>query len=167
VVRVRLPSCTTTSMTLTLRSFNSPASTLIEKYNLLADFGYCATPPYAHGEAEYTYSGGTIAYTGEYNTYILHFSVVQSDLTAPHAVQADDMHIDGVTDDHSVILVPGPQRTCSSNNRNSYTAAAVIYDGAQNDPNPSLLSNVTFFDDYVDGSGAFLSGTTMPKVERP
>jgi hypothetical protein len=133
----------------------TPASTLIEKYNLFTDFGSCASPPCAHGEAEYTYSGGTIAYTGEYNTYILYFTVVPSSLTAPHAVQADDMQIDGVTDDHNVILVPGPQRTCSANNPNSYTAAGVIYDGAQNDPNPSSLSNVTFFDNYVDGSGAF------------
>jgi hypothetical protein len=132
----------------------SPASTFIEKYNLFANFGSCATPPCSHGEAEYTFSGGTIAYTGEYNTYILFFTVVPNDLTAPHAVQADDMQIDGVTDDHNVILVPGPQLTCSDNNANGYTAAGVIYDGAQNDPNPSSLSNVTFFDDYVDGSGA-------------
>jgi hypothetical protein len=132
----------------------SPASTFIEKYNLFADFGSCATPPCSHGEAEYTYSGGTIAYTGEYNTYILHFAVVPNDLTAPHAVEADDTEINGVTDDHNVILVPGPQLTCSDNNANGYTAAGVIYDGAQNDPNPSSLSNVTFFDDYVDGSGA-------------
>jgi hypothetical protein len=132
----------------------SPASTFIEKCNLFADFGSRSTGC-AHGEAEYTYSGGTIAYTGEYNTYLLHFSVVPSDLTAPHAVQADDMQIDGVTDDHNVILVPGPQTTCSANNAKSYRAAAVIFDGAQNDPNPSSLSNVTFFEDYVDGSGTY------------
>jgi hypothetical protein len=137
----------------------TPATAFIEKYNLFSDFGNCATPPCAHGEAEYSYGGygsaPTIAYTGEFNTYILHFSTGRHDLTAPHAVQADAMAINGVTDDHNVVLVPGPQLTCSSNNQGSYQSAAAIYDGAQNDPNQASLSNITFSFDYIDASGSY------------
>jgi hypothetical protein len=133
----------------------SPSSPFVEKYNLFADFGYCDTPPCSHGEAEYSYSGGTISYTGEFNTYILHFTTGPGDLTAPHAVQADNMHINGTADDHNVVLVPGPQSTCSSSNRTAYRAAAAVFDGAQNDPGASSLSNITFQYDYIDNSGTY------------
>jgi hypothetical protein len=132
----------------------TPPLAFIEKYNLFADYGYCS-PGCAHGEAEYTYGGGTVAYTGEYNTYVVHFSVVPADLTAAHAVQADNMQINGTTDDHNVVLVPGPLQTCHRENQIAYRAAADYFDGSQNDPASSSLSNITFFDNYLDNSGTY------------
>lgn len=150
----------------------TPSLAFIEKYNLFADYGYCSGGC-SHGEAEYTYGGDTIAYTAEYNTYIIHFSVVPSDLTAAHAVQADNMQIDGTTDDHNVVLVPGPQQTCYQNNQIGYRAAADYFDGSQNDPKPSSLSKLTFFNNYLDNSGTYFpwyhatkDGSTMSSVTR-
>jgi hypothetical protein len=148
----------------------NPSLAFIEKYNLFADYGYCSGGC-SHGEAEYTYGGGTVAYTGEYNTYILHFSVVPTDLTAAHAVQADNMQIKGTTDDHNVVLIPGPEKTCYQDNQKAYRAAADYFDGSQNDPNSSSLSNVTFFDNYLDNSAAYFpwyhatkNGSTITNV---
>jgi len=138
-------------------SGTTPSSPLLERYNLFADFASCGgTCP--HGEAEYTYSGsaGTVSFTGQFNTYILHmYAGGSTNLTAPHAVQADNMTINGVLDDHNVILAQGPQGTCSQNNPIAYVASAAIYDGAQNDPSAALLTNGTFTYNYIDNSGTY------------
>jgi hypothetical protein len=139
-------------------SGGTPANQLIERFNLFSDFGNCATPPCDHGEAEYMFSGATLAFTGQFNTYILHFTTGFTDLTAPHAVQADNMAINGTTDDHNVVLMPGPQLTCGSNS-NNYQATRAIYDGAQNDPSAASISNITFSQNYVDAAGGFFVWT--------
>jgi hypothetical protein len=133
---------------------STPSAAFTESYNLFADFGSCATPPCSHGEAEYTYGGApaSLSFTGQFNTYLLHFHPGVSDLTAPHAVQADDVNIDGTTDDHNVVFAPGPQGTCNAHNATGYTAAAAIYDGQQEG---GALSNLAFTDNYIDGSGTY------------
>lgn len=142
-----------------------------EKYNLFADFGYCSTPPCSHGEAEYSYSGwpNGIKVVYSYNTYIVHFtSSGNNNLTAPHAVQADDLAITGTNDDHNVVLAPGIYGTCSPSNPTNYTAAAAVYDGQQADPN-GTIANVAFSQDYIDNGGTFFpwyhsGGTGMTYV---
>jgi hypothetical protein len=133
---------------------SSPAGSLTEKYNLFADFGSCATPPCSHGEAEYTYGGAPegLSLTSKFNTYILHFHTGSSDLTAPQAVQADDVDLTGSTDDHNVVFAPGPQLTCNMYNQTSYAAAAAVFDGQQEQ---GALSNVSFEFNYLDGSGVY------------
>jgi hypothetical protein len=134
-------------------SGSTPAAPFAEKYNLFEDYGSCATPPCAHGEAEYTYGGpGTIAFTSEFNTYLEHFHTGSADLTSLQAVQADDVDIDGSTDDHNVILAPGPQATCNMYNANAYVAAADVFDGQQEG---GTLSNVSFAYNYLDNSGTY------------
>jgi hypothetical protein len=141
-------------------SGTTPSSPMVERYNLFADFGSCGSNgmgPCDHGEAEYTYSGspGTVSFTGQFNTYILHMYFGTPNLTAPHAVEADNMTIDGVLDDHNVILAQGPQATCYNYNQTAYVAAAAIFDGAQNDPNAALLVHGTFTYNYIDNSGTY------------
>jgi hypothetical protein len=136
-------------------SGSTPAAPFTERYNLFADFGSCSasgSSACAHGEAEYTYGGGTVKFTGQFNTYISHFHDGSGDLTALQAVQADDVQIDGVTDDHNVVIAPGPQATCNANNQTGYVAAAAIYDGQQEG---GSLSNVTFASNYIDDSGTY------------
>ncbi len=137
-----------------------PSSSFMERYNLFANFGSCGTNgkgPCQHGEAEYTYSinPGTLSFTSQFNTYILPSYVGTPDPTAPQAVQADNMTLDGVLDDHNAILAQGPQNTCSYNNQIAYVAAAAVFDGAQNDPNAALLTNATFAYNYIDNSGTY------------
>jgi hypothetical protein len=128
-------------------------SPFTEKYNLFADFGSCNTPPCAHGEAEYTYGGGEVLSTSfSFNTYLSHFHDGSDDLTALQAVQADDLFINGTTDDHNVLLAPGPQDTCNMYNQTAYLASATIYDGQQEDGG---LSNVAFDFNYIDNSGTY------------
>lgn len=124
-----------------------------EEYNLFADFGYCSASNCSHGEAEYTYSGAPngLKVQFSYNTYHVTFADNVADLTAPHAIQADDVNITGTSEDHNVVLAPGPGGTCSSSN-NSYTAAGAIYNG---DQEGGTLSGTTFSNDYVDNSGTF------------
>jgi hypothetical protein len=135
-------------------SGTSPAGQFTEKYNLFLDYGSCATPPCAHGEAEYTYGavGTTLSVTSEFNTYLVRFHTGAADLTALQAVQADAVNIDGTTDDHNVIFAPGPQETCNANNATAYTAAAAVYDGQQEG---GQLTNVAFAFNYIDNSGTF------------
>jgi hypothetical protein len=136
-------------------SGTTPSSPMVERYNLFADFGSCGGTC-AHGEAEFTYSGspGTVSFKGQFNTYILPMYTGTMNLTAPHAVEADNMTIDGVLDDHNVILAQGPQATCA-NNPTYYVAAAAVYDGAQNNPNTALLANGSFTYNYIDASGTY------------
>jgi hypothetical protein len=152
-------------------SGTTPSSPMVERYNLFADFGSCGDSC-AHGEAEFTYSGspGTVSFTGQFNTYILPMYTGTMNLTAPHAVLAENMTIDGVLDDHNVILAQGPQGTCA-NNPTYYVAAAAIYDGAQNNPNTALLANGSFTYNYIDASGTYfpwyhaaLKGATIRNV---
>ena len=135
-------------------SGSSSASPFTEKYNLFSDFGSCNSPPCSHGEAEYTYYGApdALTMTIQFNTYILHFHTNGGDLTAPQAVQADDVDITGITDDHNVIFAPGPQRTCSRSNQTAYLAAALVFDGQQEG---GALSNVSFKYNYLDNSGTY------------
>jgi hypothetical protein len=130
----------------------TPSLSFTEKYNLFADFGSCTTPSCAHGEADYTYGGGALSVTAEFNTFILHFHAGPSDLTAAHAIQADSLHIDGIADDHNVVFAQGPQNTCAQNNRKAYVAAAAYFDGMQAG---GVLSNISFTDNYIDNSGAY------------
>ena len=134
----------------------NPASTLTEKYNLFADFGSCSAGSggCAHGEAEYTYGGAPngLSLVFQFNTYILHFHTGVSDLTSPQAVQADDIDITQVSDDHNVVFAPGPQKTCNKDNANAYTAAAAIFDGQQEG---GALSNGSFTFNYIDNSGTY------------
>jgi hypothetical protein len=133
-------------------SGDTPSAPFTEQFNLFADFGSCKTPPCAHGEAEYTYGGGAISFTGQFNTYVQHFHTGSADLTALHAVEADDVDIDGLTDDHNVILAPGPQETCNEYNQTGYVAAATVYDGQQEG---GELTHVSFAFNYLDNSGTF------------
>ena len=133
-------------------SGSTPSAPFTERYNLYADFGSCSVPACAHGEAEYMYGGGSLTYTGQFNTYLSHFHAASGDLTALQAVQADNVQIDGVTDDHNVVLAPGPQATCNAYNHTAYAAAAAIYDGQQQG---GALSNVAFSTNYLDGSGTY------------
>jgi hypothetical protein len=133
-------------------SGTSSSEPFTEKYNLYLDFGSCSSPPCSHGEAEYTYSGGTLSMTSEFNTYLLHFHSKSGDLTSAQAVQADDVDIDGTSDDHNVILAPGPQSTCNHDNAIAYTAAATVFDGQQEGGN---LTNMTFEYNYIDNSGTY------------
>lgn len=124
-----------------------------EKYNDFANFGYCSTPPCSHGEAEYTFAGNSLKVDFDFNTYHVAFtSSGNNDLTAPHAIQADDVNITGTTDAHNVVLAPGPQGTCNGGNANAYTASGVIYNG---DQEGGTLSGTTFSLDYVDNSATF------------
>ena len=135
-------------------SGSTPSAAFVERFNLYADFGSCATPPCAHGEAEYTYGGApaSLSYTGQFNTYILHFHTGAADLTSAQAVQADDVDINGTTDDHNVIFVPGPQGTCNEYNGQAYTAAAAVFDGQQEG---GSLTNMSFAYNYIDNSGTY------------
>jgi len=141
-------------------SGTTPASTMVEKYNLFSNFGSCGDSC-AHGEAEYMYSGtGTINYTGQFNTYVLPFyNSGSSNLTAPHSVEANSTDINGTTDDHNVVLAQGPQSTCATSTHNSdyYVAAAVIYDGAQSTSGPGTMENVNFGYNYTDASGVWFT----------
>jgi hypothetical protein len=132
----------------------TPSAPFTEKYNLFADYGSCDSPPCSHGEAEYSYGGlpAGISYTGQFNTYISHFHVGSGDLTALQAVQADTLNIDGTTDDHNVILAPGPQATCNEYNARGYTAAAAVFDGQQGG---GALTNMSFSFNYIDNSGTY------------
>jgi len=135
-------------------SGSNPAGSLTEKYNLFADFGSCKTPPCAHGESEYTYGGAPngLSLTLRFNTYILHFHTGVSDLTSAQAVQADDVDITGTSDDHNVIFLPGPQKTCNAQNGTAYTASAAVFDGQQEG---GSLTNMSFDSNYLDNSGAY------------
>jgi hypothetical protein len=132
-------------------SGSSPSVALIEKYNLFADFGSCNGC--SHGEAEYTYSGNTASVSIEFNTYIIHFyDTGNADLTSLQAVAADTMTINGTTDDHNVLFLPGPQTTCSQSNSNAYTASRDVFDLQGS---PGTLENVAFSYNYLDASGAY------------
>ncbi len=139
-------------------------SSLTEEYNLFADFGSCSTSSgCAHGEAEYTYGGGALTVTIQFNTYINHFHTNAADLTSPQAVQADSLNITSATDNHNVVLAPGPQLSCNESNQVGYTAAAAIYDGQQEG---GTISNGVFQYDYIDASGVYFpwyhnGGTNM------
>ena len=154
-------------------SGTTPSSPLVERYNLFADFGSCGDSC-AHGEAEYTYSGGdggTVSFTGQFNTYILHFYNSGSmNLTAPHAVEANSLIVDGTSDDHNVVLAQGPQKTCGSN-QIPYVAAAAVFDGSQSTSGFGSLRNMVFDHNYIDASGAYFpwyhhtsGGSTMENV---
>jgi hypothetical protein len=159
-------------------SGTTPQSAMVEKYNLFADFGSCGNSC-AHGEAEYMYyntgspSTDSLSFTGQFNTYILHFyyngNLTTSNLTAPHSVEGNSTTINGTTDDHNVVLAQGPQNTCASNNSTPYVAAAAIYDGAQNTSAPGSLKNIVFEHNYTDDSGAYftwyhIGGTSLVNV---
>jgi hypothetical protein len=141
------------SKVIQLAGTNSSAA-FTEKYNLFADFGSCDTPPCSHGEAEYTYAavGTTLSFTAQFNTYVSHFHTGSGDLTSLQAVQADAVNIDGTTDDHNVILAPGPEATCNQYNQTSYIASAAVFDGQQEN---GVLSNVVFDSNYIDNSGTY------------
>jgi hypothetical protein len=152
-------------------SGTTPSSPLVERYNLFADFGSCGGSC-AHGEAEYTYAGspGIVSFTGQFNTYILHMHAGTMNLTAPHAVEANSLIIDGTSDDHNVVLAQGPQNTCGGN-PNYYVAAAAVFDGSQSTSGFGSLRNMTFDHNYIDASGAYFpwyhhtaNGSTMENV---
>ena len=176
---VNAPICCTGNVTLMYNYFHNfdskiiqmsgttPSSPMLERYNLFAEFGTCEFTC-AHGEAEYTYgaSGTTVSFTGEYNTYYLPYyygydpatNAYVNNLSAPHAVNANTMNVNGTTDDHNVVLAQGPQPgsgcTTGTHNHTNYVASSGIFDGPGGG---GLLSNMTFDHNYIDATGAYFA----------
>jgi hypothetical protein len=143
--------------------------------NLFSYFGGCGTNsstptgPCDHGSGGYTYAGSglgsQVSMVFKFNTYYDPMYIGDSggqgiNMTALQAVQADDLQITSAAFDHNVLLAQGPQSTCpASSNATPWEAGALVYDGAQNDPDASALNNGVFAYNYMDASGVYYPWT--------
>lgn len=139
----------------------SPSTlTVIEKYNFWLNFGVCGRGC-SHGEAEYSYSGGTnqiLVWTLQFNVLMSRFSARPTNNTSELAIEADGVILNSPDVEYNYALSQGNQAYTGSNNATGQVASASIFCGHQEGGSysgrPIMQHNI------VDYSGAFFPYNT-------
>ena len=139
----------------------SPSTlTVIERYNFWLDFGVCGRGC-SHGEAEYSYSGGTsqiLVWTLQFNVMMNRFFSRPTNNTSELAIEADGVILNSPDVEYNYALSQGNQAYAGSNNPTGQVASASIFCGHQEGGSysgrPIMRHNI------VDYSGAFFPYNT-------